>query len=434
MRFLASRTTLLAAFAAIAAAPLAGKSTSAQAASAQAARQACPNDDTGLTLSPGFCATVFADGIGHARHMVAAPNGVLYVNTWSGEYYGNDTPPAGGFLVALQDKTGSGKADVIERFGETVANGVKGGTGIGMYRGALYAEIDDRIVRYSLSSGSIAPKGPPETIVSGLPLGGDHPMHPFVIDADGALYVDVASASNACQLQNRQPKSTGAEPCVELETRGGVWRYDANKTNQTFSTAERFATGIRNASSFAIDGSGRVFTTQHGRDQVYTNWPDLYEPDDEATLPAEELMLLKPGADFGWPHCYYDPFLQKRVLAPEYGGDGGKAVGVCAEQVPSGGCISSSLGAERAGALRPGTLPGPLPRRSLHRVSRLVESSTFPTARLQRGLSAARWRSGLRTVRDLRRWFRGSGEIAGQSRASPDRSRRRTRWFALRFG
>jgi hypothetical protein len=48
--------------------------------------QACPNDDSGLTLPPGFCATVFADniGIGHACHMVVAPSGVLYVNTWSG--------------------------------------------------------------------------------------------------------------------------------------------------------------------------------------------------------------------------------------------------------------------------------------------------------------------------------------------------------------
>jgi hypothetical protein len=97
--------------------------------------QTCANDDSGLKLPAGFCATVFADNIGHARHMVAAPNGVLYVNTWSGRYYGNDTPHAGGFLVALQDKTGSGKADVIERFGETVQTGGHGGTGIGMYWG-----------------------------------------------------------------------------------------------------------------------------------------------------------------------------------------------------------------------------------------------------------------------------------------------------------
>src|SRR5437868_7723864 len=101
---------------------------------AEAKSQACPNDDTGLTLPPGFCATIFAEGIGHARHMVASPSGVLYVNTWSGRYYGNDTPHAGGFLVALQDQSGSGKADMTERFGETVQSGGKGGTGIGMYR------------------------------------------------------------------------------------------------------------------------------------------------------------------------------------------------------------------------------------------------------------------------------------------------------------
>ena len=66
-------------------------------AAAGATSQACPNDDSGLKLPAGFCATVFADGIGHARHMVVAPNGVVYVNTWSGEYYGNDAPHAAGF-------------------------------------------------------------------------------------------------------------------------------------------------------------------------------------------------------------------------------------------------------------------------------------------------------------------------------------------------
>jgi len=188
-------------------------------------------------------------------------------------------------------------------------------------------------VRYSLPGGAIVPSGSADTIVSGLPLGGDHPMHPFIISADGAMYVDVASATNSCQLKNRTLKSPGAEPCTELETRGGVWRYDANKTNQTFSTAERFATGIRNAEGFAIDPTGRVFVTQHGRDQLRTNWPDFYKPDQEATLPAEELLLLKAKGDYGWPECYYDAFLQKLVLAPEYGGDGGKKIGACADKL-----------------------------------------------------------------------------------------------------
>src|SRR5437660_6079985 len=139
----------------------------------------CPSDDSGLELPAGFCATVFADGIGHARHMVVGRSGVVYVNTWSGEYYGHDVPHAGGFLVALQDKTGAGKADVIERFGETVQTGGAGGTGIGMYKGSIYAEINDRIVRYSLPAGSIVPSRSADTIVSGLPWGGDHPTRPL---------------------------------------------------------------------------------------------------------------------------------------------------------------------------------------------------------------------------------------------------------------
>jgi hypothetical protein len=52
---------------------------------------ACADSDTGITLSPGFCATVFADNIGHARHLVVSPSGVVYVNMWSGRYY-NEAP------------------------------------------------------------------------------------------------------------------------------------------------------------------------------------------------------------------------------------------------------------------------------------------------------------------------------------------------------
>src|SRR5258705_4207629 len=143
-------------------------SASAQSSNAQAANPACPQNDSGLKLPPGFCATVFADGVGHARHLVVAPNGVVYVNTWSGRYYGNDTPHAGGFLVALQDTGGSGKANVNQRFGETVRSGGAGGTGIGLYKGALFAEVNDKIVRYALPAGSIVPQGSAETILSGL--------------------------------------------------------------------------------------------------------------------------------------------------------------------------------------------------------------------------------------------------------------------------
>ena len=117
----------------------------------------CPADNGGITLPPGFCATVFADNLGHARHMVVAPNGVLYVNTWSGRYYKNDAPPDGGFLVALKDSKGDGRADVIERFGDSERQGATGGTGIAFYKGAIYAEQNDKILRYALPPAWLVP-------------------------------------------------------------------------------------------------------------------------------------------------------------------------------------------------------------------------------------------------------------------------------------
>jgi glucose/arabinose dehydrogenase len=193
----------------------------AQAASPTAAA-ACPAENTGITLSPGFCATIFADDLGHIRHMTVTPEGVVYANSWSGRYFHNDTPPAGGFLLALEDTKGTGHADVVERFGDKPSSGAAGGSGIALYKNALYVERNDEIVRYTLAPGHIVPSGKPEVILSGMPLTGDHPMHPFVIDAHGNLFVDMGSATNACQAQNRQLHSAGLQPCTELETRAGT--------------------------------------------------------------------------------------------------------------------------------------------------------------------------------------------------------------------
>jgi len=309
---------------------------SGSAAYAQPAHQdnsrSCPGDNGGITVSPGFCATIFADKLGHVRQMAVAPNGVLYVNTWSGVYYNNEPPPPGGFLIALQDTNHDGQADKIVRFGPTFADGDHGGTGIAIYKNYVYAETNDRIVRYALPSTGIAPTGTAETIVSGMPLGGDHPMHPFEIDAHGNMYVDMGTATNACQSENRMPNVPGENPCHELETRGGTWLFNADELNQHFSPVERFATGIRNGEGISFDSAGRIFVTQHGRDQLWQNWPQLYSMADGENEPAEELVQLRKGADYGWPECYYDYQQKKLVLAPEYGGDGGRTVGVCAQK------------------------------------------------------------------------------------------------------
>jgi glucose/arabinose dehydrogenase/mono/diheme cytochrome c family protein len=290
-------------------------------------------EDVGITLPPGFCATLFADNVGHARHLVVAADGTVYVNTWSGRYYRNSPPPTGAFLVALRDDDHDGHAERIERFGATAEQGNVGGTGIALYKDGLYVESHDRILRYAMVKGQIAPAGEPSLILSDLPVSGDHPMHPFAIDAKGQLFVNSGSATNSCEEKNRQPGSRGLDPCRETETRAGIWMYSADRAGQHFSPAERYATGIRNAGGISFDSAGRMFTVQHGRDQLWQNWPALYTREEGVERPAEELMAFTKGSDFGWPYCYYDGIRKRRVLAPEYGGDG-KVVGRCADKAP----------------------------------------------------------------------------------------------------
>ena len=68
------------------------------------------------------------------------------------------------------DTTGSGKADVNRRFGETAATGAAGGTGIALYQGALYAEINDRPIKM-LSQSSLRSKALSREMRGGAPAG-----------------------------------------------------------------------------------------------------------------------------------------------------------------------------------------------------------------------------------------------------------------------
>ena len=45
-------------------------------------------------------------------------------------------------------------------------------------------------------------------------------------------------------------------------------------------------------------------------------------------LPAEEFVRIARGSDNGWPYCFMDAvFEHRKVLAPEYGGDGQRVSG-----------------------------------------------------------------------------------------------------------
>jgi len=77
--------------------------------------------------------------------------------------------------------------------------------------------------------------------------------------------------------------------------------------------------------------TNELFVMQHGRDQLADNWPSMFTNEKSAETPAELMLHITKGADFGWPYCYYDLSLRHSVLAPEYGGNGRDA-GLCASK------------------------------------------------------------------------------------------------------
>ncbi len=288
-------------------------------ASAAAPAFECASDVGGIVFADGFCAVVFADSVASGRYVAVREDGTVFINRRGVE-------DGEGAIVALRDTTGDGVADVRAVFGEGVR-----GSGIIASGEHVYADANGSIVRFTIPAGQLTPTAPGDTIVRQLPRGG-HEALTFTLDGNGGLFVNVGSRTNSCQRKDRETGSPGIDPCVELETRAGIWRFDANRPGQSQSDGVRYATGIRNGMAMDIDASGQLWVAQHGRDQLLQNWPDYYTPEQSAENPGEELLLVGEGDDFGWPYCYHDRARNVKVLAPEYGGTGQGEVDRCAEK------------------------------------------------------------------------------------------------------
>ncbi|MEO5590760.1 MAG: PQQ-dependent sugar dehydrogenase [Gemmatimonadaceae bacterium] len=267
-------------------------------------------------MPAGFCATVFADSLGRARYLTIAANGDIYVAIDGSRPTAAGAPATPAF-VALRDTNHDGRADVIERSGE------KGNTGIALADGFLYQDRGEQIVRQVRPTGQLMPTGQAEVVVTGLPIVPGHRARNFVVAPGGILYVNVGSPSNSCQEKDRAKESPGKDPCDELTTRAGIWKFSSSALNQQFTPAVRYATGIRNATGMALGGNGKLYAMTHGRDQLTQNWPQVF-PDTmyNDRNPAEKLLQVNEGDNFGWPYCYYSVDENRYVNAPEYGGNG----------------------------------------------------------------------------------------------------------------
>lgn len=271
--------------------------------------------DTSIKLPAGFKAVTVVEGFGKTRHVAVAPNGAIFVKL--------SKLKDGKGVYRLQDTNGDGKADQITGFGNFP------GTGMAIRNGYLYASSDEEVFRFKLDANSnVADGAKPEKIVTGLLSRHEHEAKAITLDNDGNLYVNIGAYSNACQLQDRTKGSPGQKPCPILDSAGGIWQFKADKPNQTYGDGVRYATGLRNVVGLDWNtATNSLFVMQHGRDQLNDLFPDLYDTKQSAELPAECMYELHKGSNCGWPYIYYDQFQHKKILAPEFGGDGKKTAG-----------------------------------------------------------------------------------------------------------
>jgi glucose/arabinose dehydrogenase len=268
-------------------------------------------DNAGLKLPAGFAALKVADSLGKARHLVVTQQGDIYVKLAR-------LKDGKGILVLHEDP--GGKATMKTSFGDY------GGTGIYMKDGFLYASSNQEVFRYQLNDqNEVINPDQPEKIITGLKMGKQHETKSIVLDNANNIYVNIGAYSNSCQENDRQKGSLGIKGCPMLDSAGGIWQFNANKQNQTYGDGIRYATGLRNVVGLDWNyQANQLFVMQHGRDQLYDMFPQFYDAKTSALLPAECMYMIKKGDNAGWPFIYYDQIQHKKILAPEYGGDGKK--------------------------------------------------------------------------------------------------------------
>jgi glucose/arabinose dehydrogenase len=273
----------------------------------------------GLALADGFEAVVVHDGVGRARHLAVTDEGIVYVKL---------RVPSPKGLVALRDTSGDGRADEMQVFGEYTDTGDYG-TAMRLHGGALYFTTAGEVYRQKITPGQLVPSGPVQLILKhDYKAGGrsyEHIAKPLAFDDRGHMYVPFGAPGDSCQEANRRPGAPGQDPCKELAWHGGVWQFDANRENQTERDGRRYATGIRSIVAMTWNRDvGQLFALQHGRDDLYRSWSPFYSRWQSAVLPSEEFFKVTEGFDGGWPYYYYDWMQGKKLLNPEYGGDGVK--------------------------------------------------------------------------------------------------------------
>lgn len=229
------------------------------------------------SVPSGYCAWVFAEGLTAPRGMVSDAKGQLVLIEAG----------SAGAVTLLWDANGDRVNQPSERMRIATVSGLS--HGIAIYNGYLYASSATTVYRWPYD-GSHTALANRETVLSGMPAGGNHSTRTLVFDGDGNLFINIGSAGNL----------------DSDSTRARVVRLDAAKVAagaaNYASDITVHADGTRNEVGLRFDAQGRLWGVENGMDDL--NRSDL-GGDIHNDNPVEELNLFdKPGAFYGYPYCW----------------------------------------------------------------------------------------------------------------------------------
>jgi glucose/arabinose dehydrogenase len=243
--------------------------------------------DAALKTMPGFAVAPFVTGMTGARVLRTAPNGDIFLAR---------SRPDGKIMVIRSGP------DMSNPKVETFAADLSDPYGIAFYPSGpdphwVYVGEAGKVVRFPYHNGDLAASGAPETVISDLPVKGNHWTRDVAFSRDGkTLYVAVGSASNVAEQMGSPPADFAAfekshspgSAWDKEEWRADVLAYDPDGKNKRV-----FASGLRNCSGLTVQsGTGAVYCA--------TNERDLLGDD----LPPDYVTSVKEGSFYGWPWYY----------------------------------------------------------------------------------------------------------------------------------
>jgi glucose/arabinose dehydrogenase len=233
----------------------------------------------------GFKVNEFASGLTDPRLIRTAPNGDIFVA---------ESEP-GRIRVLRPDGARAARATVF-------ASGLYGPFGIAFYPPGpdpqwVYVGNTDSVVRFAYRNGDLQARGPAETIVAHLPIGG-HGTRDVVFSPSGqTMYVSVGSGSNVAEGMAKLT-GTALQDWQATHPLGATWGDEAGRADVLAfdpqgKNARIFATGIRNCVGMAVDPSNAMLWCS-------TNERDLLGDN----LVPDYITRVREGAFYGWPWYY----------------------------------------------------------------------------------------------------------------------------------